>query len=257
MRDDIKSHWEIRRRNRRHPIVAWRAMKALMEDGEATGEVFKIIEALKGNALTRNVKRLSAMGEGRQLLETKPDILALLEDREALRALPENSLGATYLRFVELENLSADGLMDAALEAPKQGARDRNEIWIAERQRDTHDLHHVVTGYGRDGLGEIALLEFDCTQTKSPGIRYIIYKSNRSSRKEGNWPHIAPVMQEAKANALSTGWLLAQDWEALMPLSLDEVRAKLRITPPSVYQARRAENPDERHPPTEYEIKAA
>lgn len=257
MRDDVKSHWEIRPKNRRRPFVAWRAMRALMKDGEATGEVFKIIEALKGNAPTRNVERLSAMEEGRQLLETKPDILNLLEDREALRALPEGSLGATYLRFVEMEDLSADGLMDAAMEAPKQGARNTEEIWFAERQRDTHDLHHVVTGYGRDGLGEIALLEFDCTQTKSPGIRYIINKSNSSSKKEGNWPHVGPVMAEAKTNAVSTGWLTAQDWEALMPLPLEEVRAKLGITPPVAYKEVQAAFPDEKHPPTDYEIKAA
>jgi ubiquinone biosynthesis protein COQ4 len=232
-------------------------MRALQADGEATGEVFKIIEALKGNAPTRNVERLSVLDEGRRLLEAKPDILTLLEDREALRTLGEDSLGATYLRFVEIEDLSADGLMDAAMEAPKQGARNSQEIWFAERQRDTHDLHHVVTGYGRDGLGEVALLEFDCTQTKSPGIRYIINKSNRSSKKEGNWTHVAPVMAEAKANALSTSWLIARDWEALMPLPLDEVRAKLGITAPGVYKDVQAAYPDEKHPPTEYEIKAA
>lgn len=257
MRDDVKSHWEIRPSNRRHPIVAWRAWKNLTADGEATGEVFKIIEALKGNALTRHMNRLSGTPGGAEMVKAKPDVLKLLEDREALRSLPRDSLGATYLRFVEMENLSADGLMDAAMEAPKQGARDEDEIWFSERQRDTHDLFHVVTGYGRDGLGEIALLEFGCTQTHNLGVRFVVYMSNRESKKVGNWEHVAPVMREAKANATETRWLMSQDWEALLPLPLEEVRTRLGIVSPAAYKQVLAAFPDEEHPPTEYEIKAA
>lgn len=257
MREDVRSHWELRKHNRRRPLAAWKAMQRLFQDGEATGEVFKIVEALKGDALTRHVARLSQTEAGRRLLDDKPDILKCLEDREALRALPEDSLGRTYLRFVELEDLSADGLMDAAMEAPKQGARNTEEIWFAERQRDTHDLFHVVTGYGRDGLGEISLLEFDCSQSKNLGIRFVVYMSNRSSKKDGNWQHTEPCMREAKELAANTSWLMGQDWERLLPLSLDAVRAELGIKRPLTYKQTLLTHPDESHPPTDYEVKAA
>lgn len=256
MRDDVKGHWELRKSNRRHPLVAWRAMQKLLKDGEQTGEVFKIIEALKGGAFTRATDRLRNSDEGSLRLAGKPDILEMLEDREALRKLPENSLGHTYLRFVEMENLSADGLMDAAMEAPTQRARDEDEIWLGERLRDTHDLFHVTTGYGRDGLGEIALLEFSCTQTKNLGIRFVIYMSNRQSKKEGNWDVIKPVMEEAREAGLNAKWFAAQDWERLLPMSLTDVREELGITKPRVYKEVQAAYPDPEHPPTEYELAA-
>ena len=50
--------------HRRHPLPetlqAWRSMRALIADPEKTGEVFKIIEALKGASLARAVARLQA-----------------------------------------------------------------------------------------------------------------------------------------------------------------------------------------------------
>lgn len=256
MRDDMKGHWEIRKSNRRRPLAAWRAMQSLLEDGERTGEVFKIVEALKGPALTRSVERLKKMEEGKKRLAEKPDVLTILQDRDALRAMPENSLGHTYLRFVEMENLSADGLMDAAMEAPIQGARDEDEIWFGDRLRDTHDLFHVVTGYGRDGLGEIALLEMSNSQTKNLGIRFVIYMTTRRSRKEGRWEHMAPVMAEAKEIAHQARWLAAQDWEALLPKPLSEVREFLGLKEPKIYKETKARFPDEKHTQTEYEIAA-
>ena len=35
-----------------------------------------------------------------------------------------------------------------------------DEIWLADRLRDIHDLQHVMTGYGRDPVGELSLLSF-------------------------------------------------------------------------------------------------
>ena len=38
--------------------------------------------------------------------------------------------------------------------------------------RDSHDLYHVVTGYGRDGLGEICVLTFGNAQFHNHGIGF-------------------------------------------------------------------------------------
>ena len=41
------------------------------------------------------------------------------------------------------------------------------------RVRDMHDLWHVITGYGRDGLGEGCLVAFSYAQTRSLGFAAI------------------------------------------------------------------------------------
>ena len=121
--------------NRLKPLQAWRSVRALIADPESTGEVFKIIEALKGGSLTRAVERMQADPAGRELIETKPDIVPQLNDRAALAALPEGSLGRAYYEFIHLQDLSADGLVAASEEAPRVNYLSAEEQWMGNRLR--------------------------------------------------------------------------------------------------------------------------
>ena len=92
------------------------------------------------------------------MLRERRDLLSTLADREGLARLPSGSLGRTYLGFMEAENLSAQGLVDASQNwendpVPPDVALFRN------RMRELHDVNHTVTGYGRDPLGELCLLD--------------------------------------------------------------------------------------------------
>lgn len=233
------------RKRRRQPLKAWRAMQSLLEDGERTGEVFKIVEALEGGAMTKNTERLRARPGGPGLLAAKPDILDLLQDRDALRAYPEGSLARAYLHFVESEDLSADGLMAASNEADRTGGYSEDEIWFGNRLRDTHDLFHVVSGYGRDGLGEISLLAFSVAQTPNLGIKFVIYMSQRASKKDKSPVPSKACIAEARDHAARAEWLGVQEWETLMPLPLEEVRSRLNIEPPEFYQETKRLFPEE------------
>lgn len=232
-------------RRRRHPLKAWRAMQNLLQDGEATGEVFKIVEALEGDAMKKNVGRLKARPGGEGLLAAKPDILDILQDRDTLRDYPDGSLARAYLDFVESEDLSADGLMAASMEADRAHNYSEDERWFGNRLRDTHDLFHVVSGYGRDGLGEIALLAFSSAQTPNLGIRFIIYMSQRSSRKDRSPVPSKECIAEARDHAARAEWFAAQEWESLMPLPLEEVRDRLKVEPPEFYQEAKRRFPQE------------
>ena len=65
--------------NRRvKPLVAWRAVRRLLADPDDTTQVFSIIEALKGDSLSKATRRLRASEGGRRLLQTKPDIVSKL-----------------------------------------------------------------------------------------------------------------------------------------------------------------------------------
>ncbi|MBK6508574.1 MAG: hypothetical protein IPG06_03390 [Haliea sp.] len=136
------------------PLQALRSVRALIANPDNTGEVFKVIEALKGGSIARAVARMEATPEGRELLRSKPDILPVLSDRDALRAMPEGSVGRAYLKFVESQSLSADGLVAASEEAPRREGNSPDERWLGCRLRDIHDLQHVVCGTA----GELCLL---------------------------------------------------------------------------------------------------
>jgi ubiquinone biosynthesis protein COQ4 len=121
--------------------------------------------------------------------------------------------------------------------APRNEA-ERDAQAFGARLRDMHDLWHVVTGYGRDVLGELALLAFTYEQTRNPGIGYIVRNVERRMRRNGN-EQISGFLREASARGRGAAFLPAADWEALLERPLEEVRESLRVGDPPSYQERR------------------
>lgn len=228
--------------NRVQPITALRAVRALIRNPDSTGEVFKVIQALRGGGLRQAVDRMAASTAGRELLRGKPSILTRLSDRDALAAMPDGSLGRAYLDFVLAGNLSAEGLVTASEEAPRDDVRqwlDADEIWLADRLRDFHDLQHVLTGYGRDELGELCLLSFMTTQTYNRGISFIVFVGRRKYRQA--MPHLGvdAIVREGHDIAKAAGWLPEVHWEERLAEPLEALRAELGLRAPARYLAAR------------------
>lgn len=214
------------------PLVAARALKTLMADPERTEQVFIILKALSGNSIRRSFLKFCGTPMGRRILNEERDLVETLRDRDALRALPSGSLGRTYLAFVEAQNLSADGLVEAS----ETGVEfdDPDFALYAARTRDMHDLWHVLTGYGRDTLGEDCLLAFSYAQLRNPGVAVICFiAALKISRESGE--SVFGANWKAFQAGRRAAWLPAQDWEALLARPLDEVRAQLRVEAPEAY----------------------
>jgi len=223
--------------NRIKPIQAGLAVSRLLRDPDDTGQVFKILEALKGNSLGLAHRRMQLDPRGQQLLEEQPNIVSVLNDREALLAMPEGSIGRAYYDFVHREGLSADGLIASSEEAPRFEKMGRNERWLGDRLRDIHDLQHVMTGYGRDTLGELCLLSFMTTQTPSRGIDFIIFMGRTKGQKENPDLDLKSLVREGREIGQSADWMLFTRWEDRLHEPLEKVRAELGFIPPSKYRA--------------------
>ncbi|MFK7916002.1 MAG: Coq4 family protein [Pseudomonadales bacterium] len=228
---------------RLQPMVAFRALKQLIANPEDTAKVFVILEALTGDALLRGYRRFRNTPVGLRVAEqARQDdqpLLDVLRDREALRSMPAGSLGRTYLNFVETEQITADGLVEAS-EADERFS-DPGLQQYAERLRDMHDLWHVTTRYGRDTFGEVCLLAFTYAQTRNRGIGVIALVGAFKTQKElgrGVWRAVFRGFNDGRKAA----WLPAADWEALLARPLDEVRETLRVAAPTPYQAIWAEH---------------
>jgi len=221
--------------NRVRPLTAWRSVRALIANPDATGEVFKIIEALKGGSLARAAARLGETPEGCTLLATRPQLTRLLNDRATLAALPAGSLGRAYLDFVATEELSADGLVSASEEAPRGAWLDPEELWMGDRLRDIHDLQHVLTGYGRDELGELCLLSFMGAQTPNRGIAFIVFMGRRQYRREQPAVPVDECVREGARIAREAAWLPGIAWEERLAEPLEALRTSLGLRPPTLY----------------------
>lgn len=228
-------HVAKRKRKRIQPIKALRAIRALIADKEDTSQVFRIIDALSGGANDRQFHRFVKTENGPRILAEKRNLITALSDREHLSSLAEGTLGHTYYEFMAEEDLTADGLVSASEVVPEREERTEGERIFGYRLRDQHDLWHVTTGYGRDGLGELALLAFTYAQTRNRGIGFIVLVGTRITRKTLPEVNVWRVVREAYRNGKKAAWLPATDWEGMLAKPLDEVRAELGIVEPQAY----------------------
>ena len=223
-------------RNRIKPLTAAVAMHRLLRDPDDTSQVFQIVESLSGDTISRPVKRLRADAQGSALLASKPDIVQHLNDRALLAAMPEGSIGRAYYNFVHGENLSADGLIASSKVARDYSGFSEDERWTADRLRDIHDLQHVMTGYGRDPVGELSLLAFMTTQVPNRGIDFIIRMARRKYRKEMPDLDIDQLLDEGRQLGQQAAWMPAIPWEQRLAQPLERVRNELGFQPPQHYR---------------------
>jgi ubiquinone biosynthesis protein COQ4 len=212
--------------------LALRAMQALLNNPDDTAQVFVIVQALSGNSVERNFRRFQKTEAGRRVLREQRKLLSKLQDRAALGALPEGSLGRAYLEFLNREGITSEGLV-AASEATDDSAFQPEFQLFRERMRDMHDLWHVLTGYHGDIVGESALLAFSFAQTWNPGLGFIVLVAlarMKQLRQNGS-----VLVLRGFARGLRARWLPEQDWEALLSEPLERLRNELRISQPPHY----------------------
>jgi ubiquinone biosynthesis protein COQ4 len=223
--------------HRLHPLLALRAFRALRNNPDDTAQVFIIANALRGKTALRATNRFRATEVGRAVLAEKRSLLPVLCNRAALAALPAGSLGRAYYDFVEKENISAQGLVEASDQVNKGPLTvSADEMLFRERVREMHDLWHVLTGYGRDPLGEVSVVAFSYAQTRLRGFAAIAFLGMLNIGRHLPGQPVRSVVFEAYRHGRAAAWLPAQDWEALLGEQLENLRARLGIAPPGRYR---------------------
>ena len=218
------------------PRAAWRALQRLIADPTQTEQVFVLINAIAGKAPLRLMRRVREHPASTSLLATRPSILAAL-DPERLSALPVGTVGRTYADFIQARAICKEELVEASMR-PSEAVRpllerDPDLEYIGTRLRDTHDLWHVLTGYGTDEPGEALLLAFTLAQTRNPGIGLIVLAAAMLGfRANKRFP---VELWRAFHRGLAAELLVVQPIEAYLTRPLREVRRTLRI--PSLLDA--------------------
>jgi ubiquinone biosynthesis protein COQ4 len=217
---------------------ALRALFALFRDREDTQQVFEIMRALNGNAGRKAYARLLATPDGGRIAYERVELAPKLMDAAWLDGLPAGSVGAAYRDFVRSENLSADGLAAESRKGVAEGAVEAPHpyAWFGRRMRDTHDIWHVLTGYGRDALGEACLVAFSYQQTKGLGWALIAFGALTRARGPGAKPYRVAI-REGFRRGRASAWLPGEDYERLLAEPLEAARRRLGLAPPIAYEA--------------------
>jgi ubiquinone biosynthesis protein COQ4 len=220
------------------PLEAVKAFRLLVADKEDTVQVFKIVRALAGRALLDGYLRFLATPEGGRQAYLGGELADKLQDREWLAQFAPGTVGAAYRDFIARRQLSAYGLAD---ESRKLGEADIDAAhpiaWYARRGRDTHDLWHVLSGYGTDALGEACVLAFTYPQTRNRGIGLLAGAAALELTRAAPRAGYAKAAWQAYRNGRTASWLMPLDYEALLAEPLDAAREHLNIKRPTAYEA--------------------
>lgn len=226
-----------RRITRMRPLKAWKHFRKLVANKEDTEQVFHITEALKTRRTHEQAWAFVASPEGQRFLEEETDIPGMLDDHARWADCGPNTVAATYIAFMKREGLSAAGLVAESEKfmPPEKQLGDLTE-WYFKRLRDTHDLFHVLTGYGRDALGEASLLGFSYEQNHNRGIWFIAYAAARQIKKTtGTRAPIYASINEGRRLGRAAKKLSHMDVEAVMRMDITEARAMLNVGRPETY----------------------
>jgi ubiquinone biosynthesis protein COQ4 len=219
------------------PLEALQAFGRLTRDKEDTVQVFQIMRALAGRSSFKGYVRLIGTPGGGEIAYARRELAPLLSDRGWLAQFGPGTVGEAYRRFMQAEDLSAEGL--ALQSRMSEAAIDDAHVltWYARRLRDVHDIWHVLTGYGRDALGEACVVSFSYAQTGHNGFGFIGLAAAWNISREAPKVHAFSAVREAFRHGRRAGWLPAQDYEALFAEPLAAARLRLKIRPPRRYLA--------------------
>jgi ubiquinone biosynthesis protein COQ4 len=196
-----------------------RTLATLARDPGRLDQVLVLAQTVNMPAVARAMVRLEHDEAGKALLAEQPRIDRAHVDLDALRRLPDGTLGREYTRFLDDNGITPD----AFEELPDVG--DPRAGYIMLRMRQTHDLWHVLTGYTPDVRGEILLQAFTFAQTRAPSS--FIIAAFGTLRWAFKWPGQGKALREAFARGERTGTLATFRWEDHWSTPVTELRALL------------------------------
>ncbi|GAB4378020.1 MAG: Coq4 family protein [Elainellaceae cyanobacterium] len=209
-------------------LITLKGFVTLMRDPERTNSVFDIEDGL------RHSKAAELAAEH---AKTHPDVAALFAERylapppdvDALLQLPSDSLGYAYASYLREAGFDPEFYRPVDIED--------DVTYMFMRMRQTHDIWHVVTGFGSDVKGELGLKAFELAQVHrtlagmllAGGLLRTLLKT--PEELDGLLDQIAiGYRMGARAKPL-----LAQKWEEGWEKSIAEWRSALDVQVMEVY----------------------
>jgi len=188
--------------------------------------------ALAGPTLDRAFREFTSHPTGRAILKETPrrGLNALLNDREALAAMPEGSFAHAYLEYLGGDEMgSAEYFLDAAgldEKARRFGWSD-DQLWFVKRMANSHDLFHVVTGYDRSITGEVGVVCYTAGQIPLLPLRLLLpYFCVLKPTQPIRWVRF---VRDSYRHGRETPALACVDYEALLLKPLAGARQDMGV----------------------------
>ena len=183
------------------------SLATFLKNPGSLDSVFAVANSVKDSPLAEQMKRH---------LLIHPQFSALVKegwrpkaiDLTELQTLPDGTLGRCYADQLISQGITPDTLID-----PSPVSNDAD--YITHRLRETHDIIHVLTGFGIDGDSELGLQGFNLAQTRSPLAVMLIFGGMLAALQDDE--PLAPMLR-----AMARGFQLGLDADLVIAHKLEE-----------------------------------
>jgi ubiquinone biosynthesis protein COQ4 len=162
---------------------------------------------------------------GRRILRDRPRITSTSLNLPHLRSLPPNTVGRTYVAWLDREGVSPD------TRAEVRYIDDEECAYVMQRYRECHDFYHALTGLPVVREGEVALKAFEFANTLLPMTGLSVFAAatlKRSERERFGRVYLPWALR----NGLRAGEVINVYWEEQLERDVDELRRELGVEPP-------------------------
>ncbi|KAK6347667.1 Ubiquinone biosynthesis protein [Orbilia javanica] len=169
---------------------------------------------------------------GRRILRDRPRITSQSLSLPYLRSLPPNTIGATYVSWLDREGVSPDTRSEVRY------IDDAECAYVMQRYRECHDFYHAITSLPIVREGEIALKVFEYANTGLPMTGLSAF-STLTVKKDERDRLLSVYFPWAIRNGWKAESLLNVYWEEVLEKDVQEMRDQLGIeVPPDLRKIR-------------------
>ncbi|MGB3533065.1 MAG: Coq4 family protein [Microcoleaceae cyanobacterium] len=215
-------------RNLVQSLMTLKGIISLIKNPSDTTSVYDIEDALiheKPNQVS--FEYILAQPNIKSILQEQ--YLAPEPDVEQLLKCPEDSLGYKYASYLTDSGFDPHFYRDLEI---------KDDVsYLFMRRRQTHDIWHIITGFGADVSSELGLKAFELAQTRSPMSALLVAGGLVKTLFES--PEDLGYLLDRLAVGYRMGAkakpFLAQKWEEHWDKSVEQWRNELNVEVPPTY----------------------
>ena len=194
------------------------AIKRLMRDKGDTQGYIAVNVALNGKGYKNIIEQWSETPQGKRYIAGE----RLPLDKK----FKKGTVGAVRQKFV--------GKYDKSVDMRTLHVPSNPHIAYANWQVDLHDISHIMTDYGQDGLGELYRIEFEINQSYQRGFQIIswLFQLRILSLSYKRFRQVRPMIKEAQQRAKACDDIYLIDWFEYLDKPYEWVKETIAQVPP-------------------------
>ena len=212
--------------NKVKPFKGIKALLQLARSKQSIQSYLDVNHAFNGNSPDKPIPQWASTGQGFRYING--------ERLPLLKKYPKNSVG-WHLNKMQLDPKYAD--FDFLQSKKYTNPQKAFSNWIV----DTHDIGHIVSGYGDDGFGELLRVEYEIGGTYMQGWKVIslMFQAKVFLLNPMLYFKLRPMIKEASQRGKQSYPYVLVDWFEYLDQPLDFVRERiLYLKPTTMYKYR-------------------